>query len=113
MGKFFSNFKKKGGFSGLGKKLGEVGGKFAKAGGMITKVGGFFDPRIAEVGDAIKVAGEVSQGIGKATITGSKIGTAIRDKQYNKIGALGKELGDEGKSIAQGIKQGSQLKFMG
>ena len=111
--KFFSNFKKKGGFSGLGKKLGEVGGKFAKAGGTIAKIGGFFDPRIAEVGDAIKVAGEVSQGIGRATITGSKIGTAIKDKDFNKIGALGKELGDEGKSIAQGIKQGSQLKFMG
>ena len=113
MGKFFNNFKKKGGFSGLGKKLGEVGSKFCKAVGMITKVGGFFSPEIAEIGDAIKVAGDVSQGIGRATITGSKIGTAIKDKDFNKIGALGKELGDEGKSIAQGIKQGSQLKFMG
>tara|TARA_S200002703_G_scaffold13611_1_gene11933 strand:+ start:7590 stop:7940 length:351 start_codon:yes stop_codon:yes gene_type:complete len=114
---FFSkakeNFNKKGGFGGLGEKFKDVGGRMAKVGGTIAKVGGFFDPRIAEVGDAIQTAGNVSQGIGGAVQNIPKLSDAVNKGDFQSAGQIAGELGGSGASIVQQIKDGSKLKYMG
>ncbi len=92
------NFKKSGGFSGMGKKFSEVGSKFVKAGDSVMKVGGFFDPRIAEVGDAIKTAGQVSQVIGQGVSAGA--------------GGDAQGVGQALAQVPDMVRRGSQLRFM-
>tara|TARA_R100000935_G_C2800846_1_gene150390 strand:+ start:519 stop:869 length:351 start_codon:yes stop_codon:yes gene_type:complete len=112
-GKAKDNFNKKGGFGGLGEKFKDVGGRMAKVGGTIAKVGGFFDPRIAEVGDAIQTAGNVSSGIGSAVQTIPKISDAVNTGDFGSVGAIAGDLGGQAGNLINQIKDGSKLKYMG
>lgn len=114
MNKFYSNFQKKGGFSGFGKRLHNVGGRFMKAGGLIVKVGGFFDPRIQEVGDAIMSAGKVSQGIGNIVQTGSSLVSDLRKDKVDiqKLVQGGKVLRQEAMDVDKVIREGGKLRFV-
>ncbi len=112
-GKAKDNFNKKGGFGGLGDKFKDVGGRMAKVGGTIAKVGGFFDPRIAEIGDALQTAGNVSQGIGGAVQNIPKLSSAVNKGDFESAGAIAGQIGSQGGSIVNQIKEGSKLKFMG
>jgi len=112
-GKARDNFNKKGGFGGLGDKFKDVGGRMAKVGGTIVKVGGFFDPRIAEIGDAIQVAGNVSQGIGGAVQNIPKLSSAVNKGDFEGAGAIAGQIGSQGANLVSQVKKGSELKFMG
>ena len=114
MNKFYSNFQKRGGFSGLGKKFSSVGGRFAKVGGLMIKVGGFFDPRIQEVGDAIMSVGKATQGIGNILQTGSSLVGDLRKDNVDikKLVEGGKVLRQEAMDVDRVIREGGKLRFI-
>jgi hypothetical protein len=114
MGKFYNNFQKRGGFSGFGKRLSGVGGRFMKAGGLVVKVGGFFDPRLAEIGDAMMTAGKVSQGIGSMVQTGSSLVSDLRKDKVDiqKLVQGGQVLRKEARDVDTAIREGRKLRFI-
>ena len=113
MGKFAENFKKKGGFSGLGKKFSETGGRMAKFGGKVAKIGGLFSKDIAEFGDAIQVAGAGVSTIGSGIQTGVKLSEAVKKGDFEGAGKSAGEMVADAKKLKEDVEKGSKLKFMG
>ena len=105
------NFKKGGGFSNLGKKLSGAGGRMMKVGGMVSKVGGFFDPRMAEIGDAISTAGSAVSGIGGISSQASELGNQLKARDIGRAGQSINSMVGGGRAVADTIRQGSNLKY--